>query len=83
VFVAPDSWNANRGNGVGLCRDVGRCQSATDDCRLPVRSNAERKEAAISPQFVQPLVVDKVQGKQRVFSTENRDGFVFENKGCM
>jgi hypothetical protein len=60
VFVAPDLWNANRGNRVGLCRDVGRCQSATDDCRLPVRGSAERKEAAISPQFVQLLVVDKV-----------------------
>jgi hypothetical protein len=39
VFVAPDLWNANRGNRVGLCRDVGRCQSATDDCRLPVRGS--------------------------------------------
>jgi hypothetical protein len=63
VFVAPDLWNANQGNGVGLCRDVGRCQSATNDDRSPVRGGARRKEASISPQFVQLLVVKKEQGK--------------------
>jgi hypothetical protein len=69
VFVAPDLWNANQGNGVGLCRDVGRCQSATNDDRSPVRGSARRKEASKSPRFVYLLVVDKEQGRQCVFFT--------------
>lgn len=49
VSVAPSSWNANQGNGVGLCRDVGSCQSATNDDRSPVRGSARRKEVSRSP----------------------------------
>lgn len=41
MFVALSPWNANQGNGVGLCRDVGRCQSATnDDASKPRGNNA-------------------------------------------